>query len=55
LFLELVAAVAKDVNRSRQAPLAFEVVSPAWLNIAGNHQLHGQKGIAFSYSDPGGT
>ena len=55
VFLELVAVVAKDVNKSRQARLAFEVVGQASLNIAGNHHLHGQKGIAFSYSDPGGT
>ena len=24
-------------------------------NIAGNHHIRGQKKIAFSYSDPGGT
>ena len=23
--------------------------------IEGNHHIHGQKNIAFSYSDPGGT
>ena len=25
------------------------------VNIAGNHRIPGQKKIAFSYSDPGGT
>ena len=35
--------------------LTFEVVGPACQNIAGNHHIRGQKKIAFSYSDPGGT
>ena len=30
-------------------------LGPAWQNIAGNHHIHGQKKIAFSYSDTGGT
>ena len=29
-------------------------LDPAW-HIAGNHRIRGQKKIAFSYSDPGGT
>ena len=29
-------------------------LGPAW-HIAGNHRIRGQKKIAFSYSDPGGT
>ena len=33
----------------------FEVVGPACQNNAGNHHIRGQKKIAFSYSDPGGT
>ena len=30
-------------------------LGPAWQNIAGNHHIHGQKKIAYSYSDTGGT
>ena len=30
-------------------------LGPAWQNIVGKHHIHGQKKIAFSYSDPGGT
>ena len=29
-------------------------LGPAW-HIVGNHRIRGQKKIAFSYSDPGGT
>ena len=28
---------------------------PSVTKIEGNHHIHGQKNIAFSYSDPGGT
>ena len=31
------------------------VLGPAWQNIAGNHHIHEQKKIAYSYSDTGGT
>ena len=47
--------MAEDANKTRQAYLSFEVVGPACQNIAGNHHIRGQKKIAFSYSDPGGT
>ena len=30
-------------------------LAPLWQNITGNLHIHGQKLIAFSYSDPGGT
>ena len=55
LYLELVSSVAEDANKTHQVHLTFEVVGPASQNIAGNHYIHGQKKIAFSYSDPGGT
>ena len=47
--------MAEDANKSRQVHLTFEVVGPACQNIVGNHHIRGQKKIAFSYSDPGGT
>ena len=47
--------MAEDANKTRQVHLTFEVVGPACQNIAGNHHIRGQKKIAFSYSDPGGT
>ena len=55
LYLELVSSVAEDTNKTHQVHLTFEVVGPACQNIAGNHHIRGQKKIAFSYSDPGGT
>ena len=57
-YLELVSSVAEDSNKTHQVRLTFEVVAvvgPACQNIAGNHHIRGQKKIAFSYSDPGGT
>ena len=54
-IVELVSSVAEDANKTRQVHLTFEVVGPACQNIAGNHHIRGQKKIAFSYSDPGGT
>ena len=53
--VELVSSVAEDANKTRQVRLTFEVVGPACQNIAENHHIRGQKKIAFSYSDPGGT
>ena len=47
--------MAEDANKTRQVHLTFEVVGPACQNIAGNHHIRGQKKIAFSYSDSGGT
>ena len=55
LYLKLVSSVAEDANKTRQVHLTFEVVGPACHYIAGNHHIRGQKKIAFSYSDPGGT
>ena len=55
LYLKLVSSVAEDANTTRQVHWTFEVVGPACQNIAGNHHIRGQKKIAFSYSDPGGT
>ena len=55
LYLKLVSSVAEYANITRQVHLTFEVVGPACQNIAGNHHIRGQKKIAFSYSDPGGT
>ena len=54
-IVELASSVAEDANKTRQVHLTFEVVGPACQNIAGNHHIRGQKKIAFSYSDPGGT
>ena len=54
-IVELVSSVAEDAKKTRQVHLTFEVVGPACQNIAGNHHIRGQKKIAFSYSDPGGT
>ena len=42
-------------KQNRQVHLAFEIVGPACQNIARNHHIRGQKKIACSYSDPGGT
>ena len=53
LHLELVSAVAEDVNKNRQVHLTFEVVGPAWQSIAGNHYIHSQKKIHIGDSDPG--
>ena len=47
--------MAEDANKTRQVHLTFEIVGPACQNIAGNHHIRGQKKIACSYSDPGGT
>ena len=55
LYLKLVSSVAEDANITSQVHLTFEVVGPACQNITGNHHIRGQKKIAFSYSDPGGT
>ena len=55
LYLELVSSVAEDANKTHQVHLTFEVVGPACQNFAGNHHIWGQKKMAFSYSDPGGT
>ena len=55
LYLKLVSSVAEDANITRQVHLTFEVVGPACQNITRNHHIRGQKKIAFSYSDPGGT
>ena len=55
LYLELVSSVAEDTNKTHQVHLTFEVVGLACQNIAGNHHIRGQKKIAFSYSNPGGT
>ena len=47
--------MAEDANKTRQVHLTFEVVGPPCQNIGGNHHISGQKKLAFSYSDPGGT
>ena len=52
---KLVSSAAEDANKTRQVHLTFEVVGPACQNIAGNHHIRGQKKIAFSFLDPGGT
>ena len=54
-YLKLVSSVADDANITRQVHLTFEVVGPACQNITRNNHIRGQKKIAFSYSDPGGT
>ena len=55
LYLKLVSLVAEDANKTRQVHWTFKVVGPACQNIAGNYHIRGQKKIAVSYSDPGGT
>ena len=55
LYLNLVSSVAEDANKTCQVHLTFEVVGPACQNIGGNPHIRGQKKIAVSYSDPGGT
>ena len=52
---KLVSSAEEDANKTRQVHLTFEVVGPACQNIAGNHHIRGQKKIAFSFLDPGGT
>ena len=46
--------MAEDANKTRQVHLTLKFFA-ARQNIAENHHIRGQKKIAFSYSDPGGT
>ena len=49
------SSVAEDANKTRQVHLTFEFEGAACQNTAGNHHIRGQKKIAFSFSDAGGT
>ena len=52
LFLQLQRTQTKPVKLIWHST---DVVGPGYQNIAGIYHIRGQKKIAFSYSDPGGT
>ena len=56
IVLKVVSSVTEDANKTRSST-SFDIrgCGPRVSKHARNHHVRGQKKIAFSYADPGGT